>query len=682
MNNLTISDLPNRAAYKCWLNYEQMAHVAKTEALGMFFGKIFMDSISLTAAAGELIEAGKSVFGEIPKIVREQPQTPHIALKLNPGGESADSFVIRADLANKPNCIIIEGSTSTGVLYGVFAFLRAMATGKSLEDIAGQPIQESPSLPLRIMQQWDNFSGDIERGYAGHSIFYKDHAFISDMSRIRDYARLLASVGINALCINNVNVHKLETLFITSRYLPNVAFIADTLRPYGIRLFLSINFAAPIDIGGLPTADPLDRAVQDWWKEAVEGIYRHIPDFGGFVVKADSEGRPGPFSYNRDHAQGANLLARALAPYGGTVIWRCFVYNCHTDWRDRSLDRARAAYDHYTPLDGKFDSNVLLQIKNGPMDFQVREPVSPLFGALSNTCTVAEFQVTQEYTGQQKHICYLVPMWKETLCFDTFAKGEGSVVAKCIDGSVFGGKGGMAAVSNVGDSVCWTGHPLAQANLYGFGRLAWNTNLTPEEIAGEWITLTFGNDPQVREILLPLLMDSRQVYEKYTAPLGVGWMVAPNHHYGPDVDGYEYSRWGTYHYADLHGIGVDRTQKSGTGYAAQYHPPVWERYEKLETCPDELLLFFHHVPYTHTLHSGKTVIQHIYDTHFEGAETAAGYEKRWLSLREKINQEIFDEVLERIQIQTASAAEWRDIINTYFYRKTGRMDEGGRVIYP
>lgn len=352
--------------------------------------------------------------------------------------------------------------------------------------------------------------------------------------------------------------------------------------------------------------------------------------FRGFVVKADSENRPGPFTYGRNHADGANMLAEALEPYGGIVIWRCFVYNCKQDWRDRKTDRARAAYDHFRPLDGQFHDNVILQIKNGPMDFQVREPVSPLFGALERTNQVIEFQIAQEYTGQQRHVCYLVPQWKEIMEFDTQAKGGPAPVKRIVDGSLWGNRlSGIAAVSNVGNDRNWTGHLLSQANLYGFGRLAWNPELSAEEIAAEWIALTFGTDTVVAGVISRILLDSWEIYESYTSPLGVGWMINPEHHYGPNVDGYEYSMWGTYHYADHQGIGVDRTVATGTGYCAQYMGSNAVRYDSLEDCPDELLLFFHHVPYTHVLHSGKTVIQHIYDTHFEGAERAEGLLDAW-----------------------------------------------------
>lgn len=358
------------------------------------------------------------------------------------------------------------------------------------------------------------------------------------------------------------------------------------------------------------------------------------------------------------------------------------MYNCLQDWRDRSTDRARAAYDHFKPLDGGFRENVILQIKNGPMDFQVREPVSPLFGALTRTNQMLELQVTQEYTGQQKHLCYLVPQWKEVLEFDTFAKGEGSLVSRVADGSLFGRPiGGIAAVSNVGDDENWTGHPLAQANLYGYGRLAWNPDLSAEQITDEWISMTFAAKDSTRRVMSRILLSSWSVYESYTAPLGVGWMVNPGHHYGPNVDGYEYSKWGTYHFADCRGIGVDRTENTGTGYTAQYHSPHRERFESLSTCPDEFVLFFHHVPYTHRLHSGKTVIQHIYDSHFEGVEQAETLRLSWESLQGNIDETWYQATLRRLDVQVEHSKEWRDQINTYFYRKSGIPDEKDRTIY-
>jgi len=602
-------------------------------------------------------------------------------------GLHPEGFLLRALTAagagsatgGKPRILLIGGS-DRGVLYGAFHLMRLLAIGHPLEHL---DVTEAPGSELRMVNHWDNADGSIERGYAGKSIFYAGGEFRENLGRVRDYARLLASVGINAVSINNVNVHETETLFITEPWLPKVARVADIFREYGIRLFLSINFAAPVQAGGLPTADPLDEGVRTWWKRTAAAIYRHIPDFGGFLVKADSEHRPGPFTYGRDHADGANMLAEALAPHGGLVIWRCFVYNCMQDWRDRKTDRARAAYDHFTPLDGRFADNVILQIKNGPMDFQVREPVHPLFGALPNTNVMMEFQITQEYTGQQRHLCYLVPQWKEVLDFDTHARGPGSAVKDIVTGRLFGAShGGFAGVSNIGDDENWTGHTLAQANLYGYGRLAWNPDLSAEQIAEEWVRLTFGNDGRVVDVITGMLMDSWPIYEKYTAPLGVGWMVTPHTHYGPDVDGYEYSRWGTYHFADRNGIGVDRTMASGTGYTGQYFGPNRDMYERLDTCPDELLLFFHHVPYSHVLRSGKTVIQHIYDTHFEGAEEAARLVERWRSLKGLVDDERFAQVESRLQEQAEHAKEWRDVINTYFYRKSGVPDARGRLIHP
>lgn len=575
--------------------------------------------------------------------------------------------------------IAIGAFSPAGALYGAFHMLRLVAQGKTISDV--KDIQ-APANGLRMLNHWDNFDGSIERGYAGRSFFYDGNAFLNDGERLRDYARLMASIGINSICINNVNVHHEESYFITPRYLPEVAKIASVFRLYGIQLYLSVNYAAPMELGELDTADPLHPATADWWKRQASTVYEQIPDLGGFVVKADSENRPGPFTYGRDHADGANMLAAALEPYDGIVIWRCFVYNCKQDWRDRKTDRARAAYDHFRPLDGRFADNVVLQIKNGPLDFQVREPVSPLFGAMANTNQVLELQITQEYTGQQRHLCYLIPQWKEILDFDTHARNAPSPIKRIADGSVWGNAvSGIAAVTNTGNDANWTGHLLAQANLYGYGRLIWDTELSSEEIAKEWIALTFGDHEAVSSVVSRILLDSWRIYESYTAPLGIGWMVNPDHHYGPNVDGYEYAKWGTYHYADHEGIGVDRTVASGTGYTAQYIGGNADLYESLEHCPDELLLFFHHVPYRHVLKSGKTVIQHIYDSRFEGAQEAAGLLEQWQTLKPHIEDGLYRQVETRLADQAEHAKEWRDQINTYFNRKSGIPDVHGRTIY-
>lgn len=573
---------------------------------------------------------------------------------------------------------IITAKNENGLLYGFYHLVRLLQQGDDLTDY----LKSEPTNKVRMINHWDNFDGSVERGYAGRSIFFEGNQFRRDDETVRHYARLLASVGINALTINNVNVHKEESYFITDKYLGEVAHLADIFRLYGIRLFLSVNFASPMEVAKLETADPLDQDVQRFWTDAVDKIYQYMPDFGGFVVKADSENRPGPFTYNRTHADGANMLGKSLKKYGGIVFWRCFVYNNHQDWRDRTTDRARAAYDHFKPLDGQFDDNVILQIKNGPMDFQVREAVSPLFGALEKTNQVLEFQIAQEYTGQQKHIFYLVPQWKEVLDFDTYKDGKGSTVQTILNHYPEQAQtNGITAVVNVGRDDNWTGHKLAQANLYGYGRLIWNPTLTAEEILEEWLSASFDLSNNAKQTLKGIMLSSWDTYEKYTSPLGIGWMVEPNHHYGPNIDGYEYSMWGTYHFSDHEGLGVDRTVASGTGYSRQYHEAVYEQYENVETCPEELLLFFHHLPYTHQLKTGKTIIQHIYDTHFEGYEAAESYQKQWESLKDELDPVSYENVKERLVEQVRCAREWRDQVNTYYFRKSGIADEKNRKIY-
>jgi alpha-glucuronidase len=593
-------------------------------------------------------------------------------------------------LARHDGCTVLLADAPAGLLYGLFHLVRL---GEAAFGAEHPPRRYRPALRRRMLNHWDNVDvhpvmGQVERGYSGGSIFWRDGALTTDLSRIRAYGRLLAACGINAITVNNVNVHATEARLLTDR-LGDVATIADVLRPYGIQVHLSVSFAAPRTVGGLPTADPWDEHVRAWWAKTTRQVYDAIPDFGGYVVKADSEGQPGPFAYGRNHADGANLLAEALAPFGGVVHWRAFVYNHRQDWRDRSTDRARAAYDHFAPLDGQFRDNVILQVKYGPMDFQVREPVSPVIAAMPATRLAVELQVTQEYTGQQRHVCYLGPLWSEVLGFGLWGPG-GPTVADVVAGTA-GDRaapegGGLVAVSNVGDDPFWTGHPLAQANLYAFGRLAWDPRLDPLAVLDEWIELTFVPattvDPdRLRRTLHAIMDDSWRTYERYTAPLGVGFMVRPGHHYGPDVDGYEYTPWGTYHFADRDGVGVDRTRATGTGFTGQYPAPWSEVYESRDTCPDELLLFFHHVPYDHVLHSGVTVIQHIYDTHFAGAEQAAELRRRWDDIADLVDPAVAARVRERLDEQVRSAEEWRDQINTYFYRKSGVPDAHGRRIY-
>ena len=543
------------------------------------------------------------------------------------------------DIECKNKSISISSGSGAGLLYGAFALIRRAVCGDIGENYSESII---PSNPLRMLDHWDNSDGSIERGYSGNSFFFKDGEII------------------------------IAVRFISSDYYEPLRELQKILAEYGIKMYLSISFDAPMELGGMDSADPCDKAVAEWWRDKMDEIYEALPGFGGVLIKADSEGRVGPFSYGRTQAEGANMIADAIKPHGGTVIWRCFVYNCHMDWRDRKSDRARASYDNFYGLDGEFEDNVILQIKNGPMDFQVREPVSPLFGAMPKTNQMIEFQIAQEYTGQQIDLCYLIPWFRQVLSFKTYHRNDNDTVADIICG--------ISAVTNTGNDENWTGHELAAANLYGFGRLAFDGSLTAEEIAREWIVQTLGHSDKVMDTVERMLMESWPTYEKYTAPLGVGWMIAPETHYGPDVDGFEYSRWGTYHYADREGLGVDRTIM-GTGFVEQYRPENASVYADVKTCPDELILFFHHLPYSFILKSGKTIIQHIYDTHFEGVEDCEKMAEAWKELKDHVSERVYKNVSERIDMQIANAREWRDRINTYFYRKSGVEDEKGRLIY-
>ena len=650
---------------KCWLEYPLIRSLAgRTLTIAnSFTGPVaHRASEELAMGLGALYEATVSSDANGSAditLIRDETLPP-------------ESYHIQA----KTGRCTISGGDEAGALYGVFALLRELQMAGTDWTAFTLDQQRSPANALRMLNHWDNLPGDIERGYSGKSFFFEDNRIMVNQRTI-DYARMAASMGINGVVLNNVNVKDAATWLITDRYFTPLREIQKIFASYGIQMYLCVNFAASMELGGLDTADPCDQRVKDWWKKKCDEVWAHLPGLGGFVVKADSEGRPGPFTYGRDQSDGANLLADAVAPHGGRVIWRCFVYNCQQDWRDTKTDRAKAGYDNFMPLDGKFRSNVSLQIKNGPMDFQPREPVSPLFGGLKKTHMILEVQIAQEYTGQQRHVCYLLPWFKEILATDLHCREGASTVADLIAGP----DQGMAAVANTGNDANWTGHDLAAANLYGFGRLSYDTSLSAEEIAREWLRMTFGRNEKVEGTLLDILMRSWPAYEKYTAPLGIGWMVNPHQHYGPNVDGYEYDRWGTYHRADCKGIGVDRTEK-GTGYVNQYPPELAKLYGNLETCPDELVLFFHHLPYDYRLKSGKTVLQHIYDTHFEGAEEAAKFLEMVESLKDELKPEVYERLIARHTHQKWHAAEWRDVINTYFFRKTGIPDAQGRHIHP
>jgi alpha-glucuronidase len=586
-----------------------------------------------------------------------------------------DGFLIATEKFHAVNCLIVTATTDRGVLYGVFALLSKMARGEGLSALRET---QQPGAPIRWVDQWDNLDGRIERGYAGPSIFFENGKVRADLTRAGEYARLLASIGINGCAINNVNANP---RVLEDSFLPQLARVADVFRPWGVRLSISVDLSSPKVIGGLDTFDPADPRVAEWWKKKVDEIYRQIPDFAGVVVKADSEGRLGPATYGRTPADAANVIARALAPHHGIVFYRAFVYNHHLDWTNLKNDRAKAAYDNFHPLDGKFDDNVIIQIKHGPIDFQVREPVSPLFSGLEKTNEAMELQVTQEYTGQQRHLCFLPPMWKEVLDFDLHAGQLPTPVKDIVRGKTFHRPiGGFVAVVNVGMDANWLGHPLAMANLYGYGRLAWNPSLDSKTIAEEWTRLSFGNDPAVVETISEMLLASWPIYENYTGPLGAGTLTdILGSHFGPGVESSERNGWGQWHRADHDGVGMDRTAATGTAYVDQYRVPVAKMYESLSTTPDELLLFFHHVPYTYVLHSGKIVIQHIYDSHYAGAEQAENLVQQWKTLKGRVDQERHEEVLKRLEFQAGHAIVWRDAVCNWFFQISGIPDKLGRV---
>ena len=562
-----------------------------------------------------------------------------------------DGFQI---LREKDQSYIITGG-KTGVLYGAYTLIRKLLCRENLPD----SFSSSPKYALRMINCWDNADGSVERGYSGRSLFFEGGSFRYDPLRMRELGRLMASVGLNVLCINNVNVHYPAQLLLED-YLPEAASLADLFRPFGVRLMFSVDFSQPMR-HGIPTADPMDPSVRSWWKETAARVYSAIPDLAGFLVKADSEGRPGPFTYGRNHADGANMLADAVRPYGGIIVWRCFVYNCRQDWRDTKTDRPMAAWEHYAFLDGQFADNVILQVKHGPFDFQVREPLSPLLLGLKKTKMAMELQLAQEYTGHQIDIYTMIPMWKEL-----FEELPAQNIMS------------LAAVSNLGRDENYTGHPLAAVNFFTYGLLAWNPETDAAAAVKEWIRLTYNFDPVEESSLVSLLLSSRRTYEKYTAPLGIGWMITPHDHYGPNPSGYEYDMWGTYHKANRDAVGIDRTA-SGTGYLLQYPVSIQKKYGDPATCPDLYLLFYHRLPYSFRMKDGRTLIQRIYDDHFEGyAETE--------SMAETIRSLPFPEpdrtvILSRMEQQLRNAKEWCDIINTFFRRLSGVDDACGRMIY-
>jgi alpha-glucuronidase len=675
--------------HEAWLRYAPIQNEAVRRRFTALPAVVVRldDSPVARAAQQEMIRGISAMVGRTLRVEARLPDESAIVLGTSAALRSVsvslgldrplkpDGYRLRSIAIGGHACLAIEGGNDRGVLYGVFAVLRKIALG---EPVSSLNERIEPAAPIRWVNEWDNLDGTIERGYGGRSIFFENGRVVEDLSRAGEYARLLASVGVNGCTINNVNA---DPRLLTADYISQVARVADAFRPWGVRLALAVDLSSPKTVGGLDSFDPLDPAVAQWWKEKARETYAAIPDFGGFLVKADSEGRLGPSSYGRTPADAANVIARALKPYGGIVLYRAFVYNHHLDWRNLKNDRARAPYDIFHPLDGRFDPNVVVQIKNGPIDFQVREPASPLLGGLEKTNEAIELQITQEYTGQQRHLCFLVPMWKTVLDFDLHARGAGTPVRDLVAGRTFQRPlGGFVGVSNVGRDSNWLGSHLAMANLYGFGRLAWDPHLSSKRIAEEWTRLTFGSDPKVVAVIDDMLLRSWRIYEDYTGPLGLGTLTdILGSHYGPGIESAERNGWGQWIRADSKGLGMDRSVATGTGYIGQYSPAVTRTYESLATCPDELLLFMHHVPYTYRLHSGKTVIQHIYDSHYEGAAEVAGLIREWKSLEGRVDEQRYREVLARLDYQEGAACVWRDAVCSWFLRESGIRDAKGRA---
>ena len=662
----------------------------KTTALFVLF---MVFSISLFAENGHDLWLRSKSTGKINVICKKTSPTLTIAIQeLQKGWQGKDNATITLTLKSdkalkkdgfKFNKDEIQAGTESGILYGVYELLRRQQTG--------EPVEEkiyNPSYEIRTLNHWDNPDGSIERGYAGKSIFWRngDNSMTvtdKDKDLWQEYARANASVGLNGAVLNNVNA---SPLMLSKEYLERVKAIAEVLRPYGIKTFLSVKFSSPSQIGKLKTSDPLDPEVIKWWNDKVKEIYSIIPDFGGFLVKASSEGQPGPQDYERSHADGANMMADAFKPFGGIVMWRAFVYS------PNDKDRARQAYTEFMPLDGKFRDNVIIQVKNGPVDFQPREPFSPLFGAMKKTSLMPEFQITQEYLGQAIHMVFLGPMWEECLKSDTYQEGPGSTVGRSTDGSIYPQKHtAIAGVSNIGLDTNWCGHQMAQANWYAFGRLAWNNTLTSEKIADEWIKLTFGpvktgqtgslgfSNDWTEHFLVPvkkMILESREAAVNYMMPLGFHHIFSANNHYGP---GPWYAPKGVradwtppyYHKADTLGVGFDRTH-AGTDAVSQYHEPLASQFNDLKTCPEIYLLWFHHLPWDYKVSSGRTLWDEICYSYEKGLNQVRDFQKTWDKVEPYVDKERFENIRSKLKNQCRNAQVWKDACTLYFQQFSRR----------
>jgi len=674
------SGLQAEDGYRLWLRYDSITdhEVLKQYNKMISSWKVEGDSPIMKASARELQLGLNGLFGRIvPEtekvkkhgtLVAGTPGNSEIIASLNLNEDlkalgDEGYLIINAKYKGK-KIIAIAANSDKGILYGTFHFLRLLQTQS---DIRRLNISITPGTKIRLLNHWDNLNRTVERGYAGASLWKWESLPDTLDMRYTDYARANASVGINGTVLTNVNAN---ALILTHDYLVKVAALANVFRSYGIKVYLTARFSAPVEIGGLKTADPLDPEVIDWWKKKADDIYNLIPDFGGFLVKANSEGQPGPQNYNRTHADGANMLADAVAAHDGIVMWRAFVYDNNVP-----DDRAKQAYNEFVPLDGKFRGNVLIQVKNGPVDFQPREPFHPLFGAMPETPVMPEFQITQEYLGSSVHLVFLAPLYEECLKSDTYAREKGYLVAGIVKGTLYDHSlTAMAGVSNIGSDINWTGHPFGQANWYAFGRLAWDPYMNSEEIADEWIRMTFTNNNEIVRIISKMMLASREITVNYMTPLGLHHIMYAGHHYGPGPWVNRGRRdWTSvyYHRADSAGIGFDRTSK-GSNAVSQYFPHVRDMYENIETCPENLLLWFHHVPWDYMLKSGRKLWNEICFRYDEGVKSVRWLQSEWGKSKDFIDSERYEQVKALLVKQERDAKIWRDGCMLYFQTYSDR----------
>lgn len=659
--------------YDLWLRYRALpASVATTYRAAITQLVIAGESPTTRVTRSELVTALGGLLGQAPPVTAEVTRdgavivgtatalrlTTDTAFTADLARAGGEGYVIRSVVRGGRRATLITANEEVGALHGAFHFLRLVQTHTPLTRLR---IVSAPRIQLRVLDHWDNLDRSVERGYAGRSLWDWSALPGALPERYRDYARANASLGINGTVLTNVNAN---ATVLTAPYLSKVAALAGVFRPYGVRVYLTARFSAPIELGKLPTADPLDPAVRAWWKTKIDEIYDSIPDFGGMVVKANSEGQPGPQDYKRSHADGANMMADALQPHGGVVMWRAFVYS-----NDVPVDRIRQAYDEFKPLDGSFRENVLVQVKNGPLDFQPREPFHPLFGAMPKTPLMMEFQVTKEYMGQDTHLVFLAPYFKEVLDADTWANGAGSTVARVIDGSVHrSARTGIAGVANIGDDRNWTGSVFNQANWYAYGRLAWDPSLGSATIADEWIRMTLTNDAPAVASIRSMMLASREAVVNYMTPLGLTHIMATGHHYGPGAwaDGGR-ADWtpSYYHRADTLGIGFDRTAR-GSNAVAQYFPTVERQFAQRETVPESMLLWFHRVGWTDRMRSGRTVWDEMAISYQAGVDTVRAMQRTWRALERHIDPARFADVTGMLRIQESEARWWRDASLLYF----------------